>query len=49
MIKENKNWIFCGGYIDEGISGTAVKNRDEFLKMIEAATLGKIDLILTNS
>lgn len=47
MIKENKNWIFCGGYIDEGISGTAVKNRDEFLKMIEAATLGKIDLILT--
>ena len=47
MIKENKNWISCGGYIDEGISGTAVKNRDEFLKMIEAATLGKIDLILT--
>ena len=47
MINENKNWIFCGGYIDEGISGTAVKNRDEFLKMVEAATLGKIDLILT--
>ena len=47
MIKENKNWIFCGGYIDEGISGTAVKNRDQFLKMIESATLGKIDLILT--
>ena len=47
MIKENKNWIFCGGYIDEGISGTAVKNRDQFLKMIESATLGKIDLILS--
>ena len=28
MITENKNWVFCGGYIDEGISGTAVKNRD---------------------
>lgn len=47
MICENKNWISCGGYIDEGISGTAVKNRDQFLKMIEAGTLGKIDLILT--
>lgn len=47
MIKENPNWIFSGGYIDEGISGTAVKNRDSFLKMIEAGTLGKIDLILT--
>ena len=47
MIKENKNWIFTRGYIDEGISGTAVKNRDSFLKMIEDATSGKIDLILT--
>ena len=47
MIKENKNWIFCGGYIDEGISGTAVKNRDSFLRMIEAGNLGKIDLVLT--
>ena len=47
MIKENSNWIFTRGYIDEGISGTAVKNRDSFLKMIEDATLGKIDLILT--
>lgn len=47
MIGENKNWIFCGGFIDEGISGTAVKNREQFLSMIESATLGKIDLILT--
>lgn len=47
MIKENDNWTFCGGYIDEGISGTAVKNRDKFLKMIEDATLGKIDMVVT--
>ena len=47
MITENKNWVFAGGYIDEGISGTAVKNRDKFLKMIEDATLGKIDMIVT--
>jgi DNA invertase Pin-like site-specific DNA recombinase len=47
MIKENKNWTLTGGYIDEGISGTAVKHRDSFLKMIEDATFGKVDLILT--
>lgn len=47
MIKENSNWLFTRGYIDEGISGTAVKNRQSFLKMIEDASLGKIDLILT--
>ncbi len=47
MIKENPNWLFIHGYIDEGISGTAVKNRESFLKMIEDASLGKIDLILT--
>lgn len=47
MIKENENWVFARGYIDEGISGTAVKNRDNFLKMIEDATYGRIDLILT--
>lgn len=47
MIKENPNWLFTHGYIDEGISGTAVKNRESFLKMIEDASLGKIDLILT--
>ncbi len=47
MINENKNWIFVGSFIDEGISGTAVKNRDSFLKMIEESQTGKIDLILT--
>lgn len=47
MIAENKNWQSVGGYIDEGISGTAVKHRDSFLRMIEDATMGKIDLILT--
>ena len=47
MIKENKNWTFVSGYVDEGISGTAVKNRQQFLAMVEDATNGKIDLILT--
>ncbi len=47
MVRENPNWTLVGGFLDEGISGTAVKNRTEFLKMIELATLGKIDLIIT--
>ena len=47
MISENKNWTLVRGYIDEGISGTQVNKRDSFLKMIEDATLGELDLILT--
>lgn len=47
MINENINWHFIKGYIDEGISGTAVKKRTQFLHMIEDASLGDIDLILT--
>lgn len=47
MIAENKNWVLVKGYLDEGISGTAVKNRDSFLQMIEDATHGRIDLIVT--
>ncbi len=47
MIRENQNWLFVRGYIDEGISGTQVNKRDSFLKMIEDATLGELDLILT--
>ena len=37
----------CEDKAYEGISGTAVKNRDRFLKMIEDATLGKIDMVVT--
>lgn len=47
MIEENKNWNLVGEYIDEGISGTSVKNRDNFLKMIDDSKQGKLDLIVT--
>ena len=36
-IKNNKNWTFIGGYVDEGISGKSVQKREKFLKMIEDA------------
>lgn len=47
FIKDNKNWTYIKGYIDEGISGTSVKNRTNFLKMIRDAKNGNFDLILT--
>lgn len=46
-IKKVPNWQFIGSYIDEGISGTSVKKREEFLRMIEDAKNHKFDLILT--
>ena len=47
LINENKNWKLVGEYIDEGISGTSIKNRDNFLRMLNDSKEGKIDLILT--
>lgn len=47
IIIENSNWEYVDGYIDEGISGTSVKNRTNFLKMIRDGKEGKFDLILT--
>ena len=47
MIKNNKNWTYVKGYIDEGISGTTDYKRNNFMKMIEDAKNGKFDLIIT--
>lgn len=47
MIAEVKKWNHIGSYVDEGISGTQVYKRDDFLRMIEDARLGKFDLIVT--
>ncbi|MBE6140361.1 MAG: recombinase family protein [Firmicutes bacterium] len=46
-ISKVPNWQYIGSYIDEGISGTSVNKREEFLKMIEDAKRHKFDLILT--
>jgi len=46
-IQSNPKWEFVPGYIDEGITGTSVKKRKAFLRMIEDAKNGKFDLILT--
>ncbi|MGM9834565.1 MAG: recombinase family protein [Bacilli bacterium] len=46
-IKSQENWVFVPGYVDQGISGTSVNKRDNFLKMINDAKNGKFNLILT--
>ena len=48
-IGSHEGWIFAGIYADEGISGTQVKHREQFLKMIEDCEAGKIDMIITKS
>ncbi len=47
FIRSNPSWTFAGGYVDEGISGTSVAKREQFLQMIEDAEQGKFDLIVT--
>ena len=47
FISKNPNWTFVRGYIDEGISGTALKSRDAFAQLQRDAQLKKFDLVLT--
>ena len=46
-ISRNPDWKLVGIYPDEGISGTNIKKRKEFNRMLAAARTGKIDLIIT--
>ena len=46
-IQSNKNWQYIDGYIDEGITGTSSKKRENFMRMIEDGKNKKFDLIVT--
>ena len=48
-IADSPDWEMAGIYADEGISGTSMKKRTEFKKMITACKRGHIDLIITKS
>lgn len=48
-IGAQENWVLAGIYADEGISGTQVKHREQFQKMIEDCEAGRIDMIITKS
>ena len=49
LIQKNPEWEYAGVYADYGISGTGMKKRQEFRRMIADAEAGKIDIILTKS
>ncbi len=48
-INSEPKWCLAGIYADKGITGTSIKNRDEFKKMIRDCKKGKIDRIITKS
>lgn len=49
IITSNPDYEYAGVFADKGLSGTQTKRRPEFLKMIESAQNGDIDLIITKS
>ena len=48
-IKQHADWKFVEVYADEGLSGTRLKKRDNFNRMIADALAGKIDMIIIKS
>ena len=48
-VSSHPEWQLVDIYADEGISGTSVKKRAEFLRMLEDCKAGKIDMIITKN
>ena len=49
LVMDHPNWVLKHIYADEGISGTSLKNRDQFNEMIAECQKGRYDLIITKS
>lgn len=49
FVRKHPHWTLHKIYADEGISGTSLNHRDEFMKMLGDAKAGKINLIVTKS
>jgi len=49
LIRSNPEWEFAGVFTDRGKSGTQIKSRNGFNRMIRQALDGNIDLILCKS
>ena len=49
MVRRHGNWTLTEIYADEGISGTSLRHRDAFNRMIQDCKAGKIDMIITKS
>ena len=48
-IYKEPDWTLVRIYADKGITGTSVKKRDEFNKMIRLCKQGKVDMIICKS
>lgn len=49
LVERHESWTLAEIYADEGISGTSLKHRDSFNRMIADCKAGKIDMIITKS
>lgn len=49
QIKNNPEWEFAGIFYDKGFSGTSMKKRAEFQRMMDHAKNGDFDMIITKS
>ena len=49
LISSNPQWIFAGVYADHGKSGLLAEKRPDFMRMMNDAMDGKIDIILVKS
>lgn len=48
-INSNPEWSFAGIYADEAITGTQVKKREDFLRLINDCMNGDIDMVVTKT
>lgn len=48
-IRTEPKWSLVGIFADKGITGTSMKKRDEFNKMLRLCYKGKIDMIIVKS
>ncbi len=48
LIQSNPEWLFCGVYADEALTGTK-DNRENFQKLLSECRKGNIDLVVTKS
>ena len=48
-INREPGWKMAGIYADKGITGTSMKKRDEFNKLIRQCKRGKVDMIIVKS
>lgn len=49
LITDNADWELADIYADQGITGTSIDKRDDFLRMMEDCRKGRIDRILVKS